>query len=524
MNEEPRENKVSPLIEGEPSFFNRSILFVIMIGLSGLLVRLYYLPSNLPISLDGTGYFWYAIDTSILWHLPSGYNFPNNGWPTFLAGFFALVNSDNFLDYMNLQRLLTVIISVLTIIPLYTLLRKFVKPYYALFGLVLFTFEPRIIENSLLGITDAVFLFLITASISLLLSNSSKSVYCSFAAIALSSLVRYEGLLLLIPFSIVFFTKFRSKDKVIFRYLLVLSIFALMVLPMAYLRIQTTGKDGLVSHVGAASDFVYNTTIVDGNNAKSFNDFTLSAITQFLKYSVWFTIPNYIWFLPLGIIVFFTKLNFKKKSIIMITVFLAASPLYAYGRGIQEIRYLFVLVPLISIVTVLGLEKIIQRTKHEKLFLIVLGFIVVIGLIVLLITLNPFEHQRDLERYKIAQSVVLTAKGTNDLTHIVKYYRSAALIGHEFPMQQVDSLKFIPKVIDSKSFSTLTDYLNYGMNNDLTHLVLDGRSSDFLDDVYNKEEKYPYLVKQFDSAEYGFNEHVKIFEINYEQFSQHYIN
>lgn len=522
-NDVTRKNKIRFIDSRLDYFFDRPALILSLIGVIGITIRLHYLPYNIPIAFDGLNYFWYAIDTNVLGYFPSGQNFPNNGWPAFLSLFFTFVKSGNFLDYMNLQRVISVVISVLTIIPLYSLLRKFVRPHYAMFGLVLFVFEPRIIENSLLGITDVAFLFLIITSISFLLSNNSKVIYCSFVIAALSSLVRYEGILLLIPFSVVFFIKFKNKDKMILRYLLVLAIFALVVLPMAYLRVQTTGKDGLVSHVGAASNFVYNTTVPHGSSSKSFNDFVLSAITQLVKYSGWLTIPNYVWFFPLGIIVFFTKLNFEKKVIILITIFLVAAPSYAYGRGIQEIRYLFVLIPLFSIISILGFEKIIQRTNHEKLLVTTLSFVVIIGLIVLL-TLNPFEHQKELERYEIAQEVVLTAKGTNDITHIVKYYKSAALIGHEFPMQRIDSLKFIPKVVDTKSFSTLTDYLNYGMNNDLTHLILDGKSSSFLDDAYNNEEKYPYLMKRFDSADRGFYDHVKIFEINYEEFRQNYLN
>jgi 4-amino-4-deoxy-L-arabinose transferase-like glycosyltransferase len=426
---------------------------------------------------------------------------------------------------MNLQRLLTITISVLTIIPLYSLLRKFVKAHYAVFGLALFVFEPRIIENSLLGITDAAFLFLITTSISLFLSNTNKIVYFSFVTVALSSLVRYEGLLLLIPFSILFFIKFKNKDKVIIRYFFVLGIFILTILPMLYLRIQTTGRDGLVSHIGAASNFVYNTAIPkDGSGSQSFIDFLMSATTQFIQYSSWLMIPNYIWFFPLGIILFFAKLNFEKKALILITVFFVISSAYAYGRGIQEIRYLFVFIPLITVVSVLGFERIVQKANYHKLLITVL----IVGIIsssIIFLTLNPVENKKEFERYQIAQQV-LVAKGTNDMTYVVKYYKSAGLIGHEFPMQRQDSLKFVPKVIDVKSFSTLTDYLNYGMNNDLTHLILDGKtSSDFLNNVFYSEEKYPYLVKQFDSADYGFSDHVKIFEIDYEQFRQQdYVN
>ena len=38
----------------------------------------------------------------------------------------------------------------------------------------------------------------------------------------------------------------------------------------------------------------------------------------------------------------------------------------------------------------------------------------------------------------------------------------------------------------------------------------------FLQDVFIHEEKYPYLLKEFDSKDFGYQYHVKIFRIDYE--------
>ena len=43
---------------------------------------------------------------------------------------------------------------------------------------------------------------------------------------------------------------------------------------------------------------------------------------------------------------------------------------------------------------------------------------------------------------------------------------------------------------------------------------------DFFIDVYNNEEKYQYLLKEYDSEEHGYNYHVKKFKINYEYFNK----
>ena len=56
------------------------IFFLIALGISGLGVRLYFFPYDVPVFSDATGYFWYAIDMSILNQLPPGHSLINNGW------------------------------------------------------------------------------------------------------------------------------------------------------------------------------------------------------------------------------------------------------------------------------------------------------------------------------------------------------------------------------------------------------------------------------------------------------------
>ena len=80
------------------NIFKSPVFLLTIIGIIGILIRVYYLPFELPITLDGSNYFWYTIDMSLLGEFPSTYTFPNNGWPSFLYIFFSLFSSDNFLD------------------------------------------------------------------------------------------------------------------------------------------------------------------------------------------------------------------------------------------------------------------------------------------------------------------------------------------------------------------------------------------------------------------------------------------
>ena len=114
---------------------------------------------------------------------------------------------------MTLQRMLSqLLFSTLTVIPMYFLAKKFFKPHLAMIGCIhFFLFSPYIIENSILGITDSFFIFLIVSFFSLFFSNQKRNVVFSFFILGLSSIVRYESLLLIIPTTIIFLHRFRSR-------------------------------------------------------------------------------------------------------------------------------------------------------------------------------------------------------------------------------------------------------------------------------------------------------------------------
>ena len=219
------------LIENKSKIFSRNVIICLgIIGLVGFLIRFFYFPDGIPITLDGTLYFWYANDLSISGTFPANVNIPNNGWPTFLSVFFYFFNSENFLDYMALQRYVTIIISVATIIPVFILCRKFCGNELSLLGASLFVFQPRIIENSLSGLTDPLFILLELTCLVLFLQNGFKFKYLSFAFLALACLVRYEGVVLIIPLSILFLRINKIDKKNISRYFIAISIFLLVLL------------------------------------------------------------------------------------------------------------------------------------------------------------------------------------------------------------------------------------------------------------------------------------------------------
>ena len=76
-------------------------LLSLWLNLPFFLPSLFFLPFNLPLEGDATGYFWYANDIVLSGRLPTEHvsnisQFPNNGWPIFLSTIFTFIDSNNF--------------------------------------------------------------------------------------------------------------------------------------------------------------------------------------------------------------------------------------------------------------------------------------------------------------------------------------------------------------------------------------------------------------------------------------------
>ena len=82
---------------------------------------------------------------------------------------------------------------------------------------------------------------------------------------------------------------------------------------------------------------------------------------------------------------------------------------------------------------------------------------------------------------------------------------------------------YIPEI------DNLKDYFNVLEKRKVTHLLLDENNNTplindelrlHLRDIFNHENKYPFLGKEYDSRENGFNYHVKLFKIDYDLYDE----
>ena len=534
-----KENKMIHFLRKNPFTFLVTLLII------GIGIRFTYFPYDIPFTYDSLDYFGYAVKTSQIGTLPQGWALANNGWPVFVSFFFSFMQPNTFFEHIEIQRSLSIIISSLTSIPVYFIVSKFFKKEIALVASALFIFEPRIIINSLEGGNIEFYIFLVTSGISLFLSNNKKITYISFCVIALSVFVRYEGLLLIIPFSIMFFVKFRSEKMVIPKYILVIAIFVLVLLPMSYLRIEAVGEDGITSHILAGFQYIqYN--ILQGipepgydpvlgqfdlpeketwlkRDQNNIVDFTSSVITGFVSNFSRMMIPFFV--LPSLIAFFiiiknkqFKNIDWRISTLILCGFFLLIPAFYSYGRHLEETRYIFPIIPILCCFCVIPLIYI-----KKKLY--VASLIIIIGIIsisVFSINFKDLDYEHEQSAFSAAKFIAQNSDGVNSFFPEGRYIKTADLENNWPDIISVSTYGHIDRLTKRFDFyeqESLNKFILDFKDDGLTHIFVDGGTNrnKLLNDIFHNEKNYPYLIKEYDSLNSS-GYHVKIYKIDYDVF------
>ena len=488
------------------------ISFLILL-LSALLIRFYYFPYDLPVSGDAFANFTYATAINYYGYLPLEWTPINNGWPIFLSFWFSIINLENTLQYMQLQKIISVIISSLITIPVYFLCKKYFDKKVALVGVALIAFDPRLILNSTLGITDPLFILLATSSLVLFLKYQRKLMIISFIFASCATIIRAEGLFLFLALTIMFFIKYKISKEILKTYIPCLVIFMLILIPIMDYRIEVAGYDGIFQRgtIGASQ------IISMVNENQNGNSEIFDGLSLFIKYLGWILIPNFLIFLPFGIILFF-KHRKKETNFIIIFVIVCSIPiLYAYLRQAQDTRYLYPLFPIFSLISLYAVKSYLTKFTRKDLIL----FLIIAGILISSISFYEYkkiDYEKERELNEIAKNIPITVGGLNFHPTVTQYIGPSE-IKEEWPFVFYDETRKI-KTIEINNYNNLNDFISINRN-ELTHLIVDNDPNlpNFLNEIYYNEEKFEYLKKVFDSKEMKYNFEIKLFKINYEKFN-----
>ena len=521
------------------------ILYLVLILTLGLTLRFYYFPYDVPIATDGFFSFVYAIKTVFDSGLPVGYATTNTGWSNFLSMFFVFADTSDPLHLMDIQRTLSIVLSTLTAITSFFIFRRFVDTRWALLGSFLLAVEPRLLLISIEGINYSLYFFLFVLTTALFLKKTDVSLFLSFVCIACATLIRYEGLLLLIPFSIMYFLKFKDKRSIV-RFLGIIFVVMIILIPISVLRMQATenycyesyfgtvcGQDGTINSIFGASMFIEKNIVSESPDLDDpiyaetgisvLDNFIYLGSSNLVKFLGLSLIPFFIFFIILRLGIFiknikFPKLDFDKTTILLTTCIMLLPAVYAYGRGIEEIKYVLVVVPMLCILSISGISLISFKISKNNSVLIVL-IILIMASSIIFIEFEKRDSIHDRESFLVSQEIIRLTDRTNTFNQD-GYVKTSTLIADWPNIPEANEIgkikhefnKFpIEKYVSIKKF--ILDFRESG----LKYLVVD-KDNKIFDELSKESKEYPYLIKRFDSNDLNFKNHFMIYEIDYKLF------
>ena len=506
----------------------QTIFIILLIAIAGLLVRLFFYPYNIPVSGDAIDYFPYSIALARGDIFPDGYLINKFGWSVFLSPFFAISGATEMIDFMNIQRMLSVIVSVATIIPLYYFIKNFFRKEVAIIAVSLFIFSPKIIENSLLGISDPLFIFLISCSIMFVFIRDSKYYYLSYISASFAFLVRPEGILILIPLILFFFIKKNFSVKMITKLVAGVISFSLIVLLSNFLLVGDMDNVSLFDTVIFATEFSEQNIVIENKDGTSEigtitsdkMEFLKNAILKYSMYSGWILLPNLVFFVLLSIVIVRKKISANKIIIIIFFVVLSLTSLFAFGKGIEETRYLFVLIPIYALFSGYGIDYLYRKFRKKAFLLII--FIVISSCYFVDSTVKDVTEEKKF--YEDAKILVQFADGINSYEGGGTYVKPAEIY-HIWPdlLPYGENRKIASDItkFSTDGYTDLKQFIFDNHDQGLTHIVVYQRNTgDLVDEIFNNESKFPYLEKIYDSESVTDSIRVKIFHINYDEFKK----
>ena len=537
------------------------ILFLIIIGTISLGFKLYTVDFTVIPVEDVFGWTLFGIANS------NGdfteHDRKTLGWPIFISPFFNLVDSNNFLDYVNIARILGLILSTITIIPMYILSRKFFDAKYSLCATGLFAFEPHLNYVAGQGMTEPLYILIIIVSLYFLLNKNSNYSYLSFLTIGLLWWVRWQGIIMLLVASIIFFRNFKKTPKLLLKYFACLAICLIVVSPMLVERYEQFGDPfyfsqslrlftGEYASILAVNmlDFEYSAFdyIADHGFGKFIENFVLMGIYNLFLVLFKMSFPYLIVFLPFGIIFSLRAFDQEKKYIQSnwILILITLVPFIFYFAIMPEKRLIYNVYPFLIILAIIPLQRLVEyglstfsyNDRQKKIVLVgIMGAVLILSSFYTLRYESPDPVLND-EKILFAdilskqfEGKILDAGNTLQGLTYVNITNPSGIFKHYKLIQDQDmpytmgfnkkNINLTPITLYAKS---LEDFIEVSSKYELNYISINKNGVEdifypYLDEIYENEEKFPYLRKVFDTEQEQFEKlKAKVFEIDYKIF------
>ena len=534
----------------------RTVLCLILICAISLGFKLYLVDFSIPVNSDNLAYTLNAIA-----HSNGDFTQPPHrgiGWSMFLSIFFSFIDSDNFLDYSNLSRIVSISVATSSIFLIYGVARKFFDERYSLVTSCLFAFLPHLNHNSIMGLSEPLFILTILASFYFILNNKLKFVTISFVLAGLTYWIRLNGLIIFIVISLTYLLTFKKSQNFLRNYGIGLIFFVLILSPMLLQKYEQYGDPFYSSYQGSMfsenyEELVSNMTSKTKASAfdyiekhgftEFFGNFFLNGIFKSLGILSQLSFPYLFILLPFGILFSLRAFDQKSQYIKANWIFIISSILLmsVIISVVPEKRFLFFLMPFLVIFSVIPIQRVTEyglntfsfSRKQKDVFLITVLIIVIILSGLFTLRYDKPDHILENEKFDFSKFALqnLNANALRDFGGGTDYITDIVLIHNndfrdfkiDYWIDKTERKKYEFREIGVYGES-IEDLISNGEDLDLKYLISYSHDTfyyPFVDNVYHNEENFPYLVKIFDSEKHGYQKlKLKVFEIDYKKFHE----
>ncbi len=489
-------------------YFSLGIIILI-----GLVLRIYFAPWNLP--SDSPDAFVYMNEA--YYYSRGEFSYVSRVlWPFFLSLFLTFFEFDNSEGYLTITRIVSICVSVATAPILFIIAKRFVKEKYAIIAAALFIIEANIIENSIFGITEPLFILLGLLSFYFAIHPNKKYLLIAFIFAGLSLDVRLNGIVLFILIICVFIIKHKSfkNDKKII--LIGIGIFLLVISPIMFSNVN--GGELPFYQVGDIINQVASGEVATYDSLEESNSFNIisSALKNELLHIFRISIPYLIIFFPFGLIVSLKNLNFQKKILFLTIIIslLVAIPQYTMSN---EYRNLFFITPFLSILGAIGLQKLTDNIEFRKYFLICLigGLVLLSGYF--LQDRYDIDKEIVLEKYEVGGKIATNFEGKimgHLRLQIMQHMPGIITVGYAERNSQISLWNPVVTI------DTIPKLMEYVTENKIDYIVMDDiydkKHFPIFKQILHNQENFPYLEKVYDAHQDGYTKiNVQVFKINY---------
>mgnify|MGYP001384547683 CR=1 FL=1 len=537
------------------------LCLVLIIGIS-LCLKLYSIDFSLPVNSDNLLFTLHAIA-----HTNGDFSqstYVSMGWSLFVTPFFSLINSDNFIDYSNMIRVLSMSVATCSIPIMYLICRKFFDQKYSLVGASLLAFEPHLNYNAGLAYTEPLFIMTILGSFYFVLSKETKYIIPSLILAGAVLWIRPNGFIIFFIITIIYFITLRGQKHYFRNYALGLTLFLIVISPIFLEKYEEYGDPFYSDYT--TEIFVENyeelewtetreleVTAMDYIENKGFGSFLENFGLKGFFNTLWLlsklSLPYLFILIPFGVLFSLRAFDQDKKYIRAnwLFILLSIASMLIVIAVVPERRFLFFLLPFLIIFSVIPIQRVVEyglstfsfTKKQKNIFLIIVIFIVVVlsGYFTIFQYGEPdmvFENEKkDFAKFAVSNlhGEVLREFGPASdyivyeiITNPHGQFKQFKINSDWSEYQELggDVTPHGSVFISGKSLNELVEN---GKEFDLKYIMVNKDGNHpfhiFLSDLYSNEENYPYMIKVFDSNDLGYKKFkVKVFEIDYEKYNK----